>query len=103
MREVLQLEHLLGMRAGYGQQGVVPHQGSLPTIRALLVDQVEHLPLGARIGRELQLVREVELLGVVLAELRDEGRDRVAELPGQRRELWLDRADSFDETAGKPG
>src|ERR1700687_1285784 len=97
MREILQPEHLFRVSARDRQQRVVPYEPREPGIHTLLVDQVEHLALGRGVGRDLQVIWQLELLGVVLAELCDEGRDGIFELTGERRELRLDRADPLDE------
>src|ERR1700682_6354267 len=97
MREVLQPEHLFRVSARDRQQGVVPYEPREAGIHTLLVDQLEHLALGRGVGRDLQVIWELELLGGVRADLVDEGRDGIVELTGERRELRLDRADPLDE------
>src|SRR6185503_9041462 len=99
MCEVLQLEHLLGMLSGRGQEAIVPLQPRKTHGGALVVHEIEHLPFGDRIGRELEVARKVEILPLVLAELRDEERNGLAELPGKLRKDRLEGTDLIDEPA----
>jgi len=88
MSEVLELEHLFRVSARDRHETVVPHERGEPALRAFLIDQTEKLALRDGIGREREPVGEVELFGVLLAELRDEKRS-ASELAGERGDLGL--------------
>src|SRR2546429_6630313 len=92
MAEVFELEHLLRVRSRDGDEPVVPHERGQTALRALLVDEIEKLAFGDRVRREIEIVRKVELLGVVLAELCDEER-RPAEGARDGRDLRLIRGE----------
>src|SRR5712691_6605849 len=86
--EVLELEHLLGVRARDRNEPVVPSEDRESRFATLLVDEVEELTLRHRIGLEGETVRKVESLGLVFADLRNKER-RTAELTGEGRDLGL--------------
>ena len=89
------------MRAGDRDEARVPGERRQAALRALVVHEIEELPFRDRIGRELESVRKVELLGLVLADLRDEER-HPAELRRERLELGLERGDLCAHHAAEP-
>src|SRR3989441_11194305 len=89
------------MRAGDRDEARVPGERRQAALRALVVHEIEELPIRDRIGRELESVRKVELLGLVLADLRDEER-HPAELRRERLELGLERGDLCAHHAAEP-
>src|SRR5205809_7559779 len=89
------------MRAGGRDEARVPGGSRQAALRALVVHEIEELPFRDRIGRELESVRKVELLGLVLADLRDE-EGHPAELRRERLELGLERGDLGGDHAAEP-
>src|SRR5213592_984530 len=90
--EVFELKHLLGMRARDRNEPLVPCEDRESRFAALLVHEVEELTLRYGIGLEGEIVRKIEPLGLVFADLRNKER-RTAELTGERRDLRLDGGD----------
>src|SRR2546422_7564872 len=80
------------MRARHGNEPLVPGEDRDTDFAALLVHEVEELALRDGIGLEREVVRKIEPLGLVFADLRDEQR-RTSELTGKRRDLGLDGGD----------
>src|SRR5947209_2662854 len=92
MAEILELEHLFRVRARDRYQTLVPYQRAEPALRALLVHEIEELSLGDRVRRELDPIGKIEMLGLVLADPRDE-EGRSPELPREGFDLRLECGD----------
>src|SRR5438105_6369899 len=98
--EVLQREHLLGMRPCDRHEALVQYKRVNPALRPLLVDEIEELALRDRIGGELDAIGKIEALGLVLADPGDEDRG-ATELPDERLDLRLEGDDlGVHEAAG---
>src|SRR2546430_16595093 len=84
--EVPELEHLFRVRARDDDEPVVRDEHADPALCALLVHEIEELAFRDRIRREVETIGKIEMLGLVLADSRDEER-RSAELPSERPDV----------------
>src|SRR5438552_6329609 len=98
--EVLQREHLLGMRPCDRHEALVQYERVNPALRPLLVDEIEELALRDRIRGELDAIGKIKALGLVLADPGDEDRG-ATELRDERLDLRLEGDDlGVHEAAG---